>query len=131
MNPITTCGSACQFESIGGQPIDFNRDGLRIDQPVFAHPVPREQLHLAPAVVAGGARRQNLDREIGRVARDHARVQQMLAVAREQQQIRLDDVEVGQYDVERRVEHNSAIRPRVLFEHKMETRGDDLMQQQR
>ena len=52
----------------------------------------------------------------------------MLTIAREEQQIGLDDIELGEHDVERRVEHNAAVGSRVLFECQIQTRGNDLMQ---
>jgi hypothetical protein len=56
-------------------------------------------LTLVAPVPVGGGRRQYLDHQIGRTPHILAAAQQMLAFPGDEQQVRLHDVGVGEYDV--------------------------------
>jgi len=56
---------------------------------------------------------------------------EVLPLPREEQQIGLHDIELGEHDIERRVEDDAAMRACVLVQREMQTRGNDLMQRKR
>jgi hypothetical protein len=84
-------------------------------------------LTFAAAIVVHRARRKNLDRQVRRVPRDFARIDEMSACSGEHQQIGLHHVVLGEHDVERRKEHEATVRSNMLFKPEVQTRGRNLM----
>ena len=65
------------------------------------------------------------------MADDLSRIDEMLTVAREHYQIRLHDIEVGQHDIERRVQDDATVSARVFLQRKVKARRHDLVQRNR
>ena len=110
---ITPPGTLSQGVGVLAQRVHLDRPGGRIDNPGFAHAIPGEHLHLAPAVGRLRRRRQDLHAQIGCVA-DHAiQVHQVGPPGREQHDVRLQDVVLREHDIDGRAHREPAVRRNV------------------
>ena len=114
-----------------GQPRNLDHSTARIDNPVLRHAEAGHQVALSTPVVSRGGWREDFDGGIGREAHVRVEIDEGRGFRPKVDQIRLDDVVVGEHDVERRKEHRAARVRGVFVQGQEQPLRDDLMPWQR
>src|SRR5262245_4427674 len=101
MSDIGTVNRGDHLETMFDETVYLELWNVRVEQPVFLHPMAGKELHFSATIVSCSGWRKDLDGQIRRFPGHFLWIQQMHARRAKHEKVWLDDVVVGEHDIER------------------------------